>query len=85
MTGNTYILSAGWGLINSEFLTPYYDITFSAAADNYKRRRKADTYRDFCMLPEDVDELIVFFGRQGLPAAFLRAHEVDEVQEDSVL
>ena len=35
---NTYILSAGWGLINSEFLTPYYDITFSAMADAFTGR-----------------------------------------------
>jgi hypothetical protein len=26
-----YILCAGWGLIRSDFLTPYYDITFSNA------------------------------------------------------
>jgi hypothetical protein len=26
---NVYILSAGWGLIRSDFLTPHYDITFS--------------------------------------------------------
>jgi hypothetical protein len=25
-----YILSAGWGLIRADFLTPYYDITFAA-------------------------------------------------------
>lgn len=29
---NVYILSAGWGLIRSDFLTPYYDITFSSSA-----------------------------------------------------
>jgi hypothetical protein len=49
-TENTYILSAGWGLINAAFLTPYYDITFSAAADPYKRRMripmKADSVSD---------------------------------------
>ena len=57
-----YILSAGWGLISADFLTPYYDITFSPSAEAYKRRRKADRYRDFCMLPPDVDEPVVFFG-----------------------
>src|SRR5579871_6499269 len=30
---NVFILSAGWGLIRADFLTPYYDITFSASAD----------------------------------------------------
>jgi hypothetical protein len=57
-----YILSAGWGLISAGFLTPYYDITFSPSAEAYKRRRKADHYRDFCMLPTPTDEPIVFFG-----------------------
>jgi len=42
-----YILSAGWGLISATFLTPYYDITFTAKADRYKRRRKSDIYLDF--------------------------------------
>lgn len=56
-----YILSAGWGLIAGSFLTPYYDITFTTQADSYKRRRKSDRYRDFCMLPA-VTEPILFFG-----------------------
>ena len=60
---NVYILSAGWGLISADFLTPYYDITFSQSAEPYKRRRKADrSYRDFCMLPRDTHEQIIFFG-----------------------
>lgn len=59
---NTYILSAGWGLIAGSFLTPFYDVTFSAAAEDYKRRRKSDCYRDFNMLPPDTGEEIVFFG-----------------------
>jgi hypothetical protein len=57
-----YILSAGWGLISAGFLTPYYDITFAAQANRYKRRRKSDAYLDFCMLPADSNEPIVFFG-----------------------
>lgn len=62
---HVYILSAGWGLIRSDFLTPYYDITFSSSArgsDAYKRRRKVDKFLDFCMLPEHFDDEIVFFG-----------------------
>jgi hypothetical protein len=59
---NVYILSAGWGLIRADFLTPYYDITFSQAADGYKRRRKAERYQDFRMPPDQTDEDIVFFG-----------------------
>jgi hypothetical protein len=59
---NVYILSAGWGLIRSDFLTPHYDITFSATADRYKRRRKTDQYHDFCMMPEDTTDDVVFLG-----------------------
>ena len=57
-----YILSAGWGLIRSDFRLPDYDITFSGQAERYKRRRKADHYKDFSMLPQDSDEPVLFFG-----------------------
>jgi hypothetical protein len=60
--GNVYILSAGWGLISGSFLTPDYDITFSQNADEHKRRRKSDRYKDFQMMPEDTREPIVLFG-----------------------
>jgi hypothetical protein len=59
---NVYILSAGWGLIGANFLTPQYDITFSPSAEGYKRRRKAHRYDDFRMLPQDGRDDIVFFG-----------------------
>jgi len=58
----TFILSAGWGIISASFLTPAYDITFSAAAESYKRRRKNERYYDFCMLPARSEEKIVFLG-----------------------
>lgn len=58
----TYVLSAGWGLISADFLTPAYDITFSPSADKYKRRRKKDFYDDLCMLPPRTGERVVFFG-----------------------
>lgn len=56
-----YILSAGWGLIAADFLTPKYDITFSAQADGFKRRSKKDRYNDLRMLPVDTEEPVVFF------------------------
>ena len=56
-----YILSAGWGLIAANFLTPVYDITFSSSADAYKPRRKKHSYDDLRMLPMDTEEPIVFF------------------------
>jgi hypothetical protein len=38
-----YILSAGWGLIRADFLTPHYDITFKQGAERFKRRKKQDS------------------------------------------
>ena len=60
---NVFILSAGWGLIPVDFLTPNYDITFSPQADAYKRRRKRDRYEDFSMLSkDDTCETVAFLG-----------------------
>jgi len=71
----TYILSAGWGLIRSDFRTPSYDITFSGQADPWKRRRKGDAYRDFAMLPPDVDGPVVFLGSKDYLPQFLSLTE----------
>jgi hypothetical protein len=62
---NVLILSAGWGLIRSKYLTPYYDITFSSRADLYKKRNlKYDRYHDFCHLnPVDGEKIYLFAGR----------------------
>lgn len=57
----TYILSAGWGLIGATFLTPNYDITFNPGADPFRRRRPSDRYADFCFLPDDTDEDVYLF------------------------
>jgi hypothetical protein len=65
---NTMILSAGWGLIPAQFLTPRYDITFSANAQPYVRRRQNQEYEDFSMLPARAIGPIVFFGgREYVP------------------
>lgn len=62
-----YVLSAGWGLIRATFLTPDYDITFSYVEpeQRFKRRGRDDRYNDFCMLPHETREPIVFFGGKG--------------------
>ena len=51
---NTYILSAGWGLISADFLTPAYDITFSAAADAHS-------------MADKMSEAFLAFARSGDP------------------
>ena len=59
-----YILSAGWGLIKSTFLTSYYDITFSTnpKVEKWKRRNfKKDKFEDN-PLSKDISDTIVFFG-----------------------
>lgn len=68
---NTYILSAGWGLVRSDFLLPAYDITFSGAAESHKRRRQAERFDDFRHLQADQDEEIVFFGGKDYLPLFL--------------
>lgn len=50
---NIFILSAGWGLIDANFLTPNYDITFSPSGKPYVKRKERDYYRDFNQLPDD--------------------------------
>jgi hypothetical protein len=64
-----YILSAGWGLIRADFLTPYYDITFSTRTEAYKRRRQTEQYSDF-RLPNDIDDEILFFGGSDYRSLF---------------
>jgi hypothetical protein len=39
---------------------PCYVITFSQGADGCKRRRRAEHYDDFRMLPDETKEAILF-------------------------
>ena len=68
---NVFILSAGWGLIAADFLTPDYDITFSASAkrDNIcKRRYLSDRYEDLALLPKSTEKPVVFLdGKDYIP------------------
>lgn len=72
---NVFILSAGWGLIRADFLTPVYDITFSAQAEPFKRRRAHDAYSDFNMLEGRSDEPVAFFGAKDYLPLFCRLTE----------
>ena len=62
-----FILSAGWGLVAASYLLPKYDITFSAMAEHYKRRRKKDVYLDFCALEDETDDIVFLGGKDYLP------------------
>lgn len=70
---NIYILSAGWGLISAQFLTPDYDITFSNAKNVHpsSQRKKDGKYQDFCHLRDD-DEPIVFLGGKAYLPLFCK-------------
>jgi len=57
-----FILSAGWGLVRADFLLPAYDITFSKAADRYKRRGKTHRFDDFNALSTEPEDDTVFLG-----------------------
>lgn len=70
-----YILSAGWGLLRSDFLTSAYDITFKSGVDRYKRRYKSDSYKDLRMLPTDSTGSILFFGGNDYIDLFCRLTE----------
>jgi hypothetical protein len=69
-----YILSAGWGLIGASFLTPDYDITFSAQAKKKApwKFREGDRYEDLCHLPADTVEPVVFFGGKDYAPLFCK-------------
>ena len=68
-TNQVFILSAGWGLIASDFLTPDYDITFSNAKNvaPYAHRRKSDHYSDVCQIPNDGDTIVFIGGKDYQP------------------
>lgn len=61
-----FILSAGWGLIRADFLTPYYDITFSCAVvrkgESYKLRGAGRVWQDFRQLSSVSEEPLIFLG-----------------------
>ena len=63
-TERLYILSGAWGLISATFLTPMYNITFSTRenVEPYQRRKAEDCYGNFCRLPANTVEPVVFFG-----------------------
>ncbi len=67
---NTYILSAGWGLIRGDFLTPNYDITFSKSAERNRQRKKNQFFKDICQLPTDTSEPILYFGGKDYLSLF---------------
>ena len=68
---NVAILSAGWGLVGSKFRLPDYDITFSASAEPYKRRRDGDPFDDFRQIEAGSEDQIVFLGGKDYLQLFL--------------
>lgn len=73
---SVFILSAGWGLVPGSFRIPSYDITFSAAAAPWTRRRIGNIYDDFALLESSPSDTVVFLGGASYLSFFaeLTAH-----------
>jgi hypothetical protein len=60
---NFYILSAGWGLVNSEFKLPNYNITFSTNSKQRNKRSKnintVPFYKDFNKFYDESKKLLI--------------------------
>lgn len=71
---NVFILSAGWGLIDADFLTANYDITFRKIkpVEYYKIREKHDHYDDLSRLPANSTGPICFLGGKDYVSLFCR-------------
>lgn len=65
-----FILSAGWGLIRSDFLLPGYDITFSNQAKPVFQRKESAPFADIKGLPADSVEPVLFFGGKAYRQLF---------------
>lgn len=70
-----YILSAGWGLIRADFLTPQYDITFSPQAKKYQRRHRRESWPDLNHLPAEITEPVMFVGGKDYVPLFCQLTE----------
>lgn len=81
--GDLYILSAGWGIVRSDFKLPLYDITFSAVGKTNQRKIGVQgcdidnhwkNVKEFNHLIEDIGEdskiPIVFVGGKGYMKRF---------------
>ena len=82
-TANLFILSAGWGLIGADYLTPDYDITFSTSAERYKRRLPRERYADFRQLADDDHDRVIFAGAKDYVPLFLSL--TDDLDVDRVV
>jgi Family of unknown function (DUF6884) len=73
-----FILSAGWGLVQSDYWLPHYQITFTRKTDKlYTFRSSADCYQDFQQLtnPDSVP-IIIFAGKSYRKTLFDLLHGV---------
>ena len=65
-TDKVFILSAGWGLIAADFLTPNYGITFSNSARKENAyeclSKRYPLYPNFSMIPKETSSHVVFLG-----------------------
>jgi len=62
---SVYILSAGWGLVRSDYLIPSYNITFALSAPKKNKRNKNITFKDWNQL-QCCDQFSFFGGSSYL-------------------
>lgn len=71
-----YILSAGWGILRADFLTPNYDITFGFHPGDHRHRRLKDhCWKDREMRPAETTGPVMFFGEKDYVPHFCRLTE----------
>jgi hypothetical protein len=66
-SGQVFVLSACWGLIRSDFLTPHYNLTLKPGSEPHIHRRLRDRYSDFRQLEDSGEEVVFFGGKNYLP------------------
>lgn len=66
-----FILSAGWGLVRSDFFLPQYDITFSNNIDRHVKRKRHDYFADWCQIDPNIREPVIFFGGTSYVPTFV--------------
>jgi hypothetical protein len=63
-----FVLSAGWGLVRSDFRLPHYNITFQrpkASSEAYIWRQPHDEFQDFNQLIANSDDHVIFLGGEN--------------------
>jgi len=67
---NVFIISAGWGIIPADYLTPIYDITASNRGEAHSKIKIEDTLKKVPNMLPDNGEDIIFLGGKDYQKLF---------------